>query len=118
MSRTIFYLLVVVQVYGRAEGFEHYFESIFGPNRPFNSKKLQDQIPKLRWARNAPSAEAIKSKIEGADDVIRNNFENPKVCNHLTVVLRSIMIFMTAIGIFGNEDFRKRFDIRIASGNG
>lgn len=67
-------------MYGRVEGFEHYFESIFGPNRPFNSKNLQDQIPKMRWARNAPSAEAIKSKLDSVGDVIENEFDKPKVC--------------------------------------
>lgn len=80
MSRTIFYLLdIVVQVYGRVEGFEHYLESIFGPNRPFNSKKLQDEIPKFRFARNAPSAEAIKSKTDSVGNVIENEFRKPKV---------------------------------------
>lgn len=79
MSATIFYLSDVMQVYGRAEGFEHYLESIFGPNRPLNSKNLQDKIPKLRWARNAPAAEAIKSKAEGLENIIENQFGEPKV---------------------------------------
>lgn len=77
MSAAIFYSEGVAQVYGRMEGFEHYLESLFGPKRPFNSKELQDNIPKLRWARNAPSNGAIKSKIDGLGE-FGNKFGEPK----------------------------------------
>lgn len=89
------------------EGFEHYLESIFGPTRPFNSKKLQDQIPKLRWARNAPSAEAIKSKVDNVDNVIENEFGRPKVFTLISVLYTVMIILLQQVflglKIFGND---------------
>lgn len=103
MSTTIFYLLdTVVQVYGRAEGFEHYLESIFGPSRQFNSKQLHDQIPKFRWTRNAPSDEAIKSKVDGVGDIIENEFGKPKVGDAICAMQRNQYLIIT--GVSWNEN--------------
>lgn len=81
MAAIIFYFIVSVsrQVYGRVQGFEHYLESIFGPKGPLNSQKLQDKIPKMRWARDVSAVEELKGKIDGLSNVVENTFEQPKV---------------------------------------
>lgn len=79
MGAIIFYLPPNVQVYGRVEGLEHYVEGLFGPKGPLNSRKLQERIPKLRWARNADPAEALKQKIDNLENVVEDSFGDPKV---------------------------------------
>lgn len=73
------------QLYGRLQGFEHYLESIFGPDGPLSAKNVQEKIPKLRWARHAGLQEMIKSKVESFKGVLDNKFGEPKVSLGLKV---------------------------------
>ncbi|KAJ8968085.1 hypothetical protein NQ317_002630 [Molorchus minor] len=73
----------LLEVYGRAEGFEHYLESLFGPKG--SSKTVKDNImDKLRWARSTGENEVIKSQVEALPNVV-NTISEPKVALGLKV---------------------------------
>lgn len=50
---------------GRGEGFETYFESLFGNNGPLNKNKITDKIQKFRFERSTNEADEIREKIDG-----------------------------------------------------
>jgi hypothetical protein len=60
------------------EGFEHYVESLFGPKGPFSSKKVKEELEKLRITRSTP--DDLTYKVEALPDVLDTNFNDPKVC--------------------------------------
>lgn len=70
---------VISQVYGRFEGFEQRLESVFGPKGSFSGKNVKDKVTKMKWRRDVTDGNWITSDH---DDVIDNNFDNPKVKIH------------------------------------
>ncbi|XP_069692884.1 uncharacterized protein Apoltp isoform X2 [Periplaneta americana] len=66
----------VLEVAGRMEGFEHYVESIFGPNGPLSSSKVKEGLEKFRFLRSVP--EDLKSKVHALPNVVDTNFDDPQ----------------------------------------
>ncbi|KAK9890371.1 hypothetical protein WA026_010464 [Henosepilachna vigintioctopunctata] len=66
------------QVSGRMQGFENYLESLFGPKGPWSYTKLQDKIPKMRFARETGHA-LLKSQLQSIPNVMENKFGDPRV---------------------------------------
>ncbi|XP_045482614.1 uncharacterized protein LOC123686485 [Harmonia axyridis] len=66
------------EVTARVQGFENYFESLFGPKGPWSYSKLQDKLPKMRFAREIGN-ELLKSQLQDIPNVMENEFGDPKV---------------------------------------
>ncbi|KAF5300365.1 hypothetical protein FQR65_LT00986 [Abscondita terminalis] len=69
----------ILELSGRAEGFEHYLESMFGPHGPFNAKNLQEKIPKMRWPRSTSNDHDLISKIDDVTKTQDKKHREPKV---------------------------------------
>lgn len=74
---------------GRMEGFEHFFESMFGPKGPVAN--LKEKMSKLRVRRKANNAEneILKSEISKLPNIMENKINDPKIS--------------LGIKVFGNE---------------
>lgn len=87
-----------MKVAGRMEGFEHYVESIFGPNGPLSSSKVKEGLEKFRFLRSVP--EDLKSKVHALPNVVDTNFDDPQVSREVTSrVSLQITISLRPIGI-------------------
>lgn len=95
------------EVTGRMKGFENYLESLFGPKGPWSYTKLQDKLPKMRFAREIGN-ELLKSQLQNIPNVMENEFGDPKVRKfifHFWISRIILKLFKVSIGvrIFGND---------------
>ncbi|KAJ8955427.1 hypothetical protein NQ318_003525 [Aromia moschata] len=74
----------LLEVYGRAEGFEHYLESLFGPKGSSNTVK-DNIMEKLRLPRSISGNEIIKSQVDRLPNVLNSQAADPKVALGLKV---------------------------------
>ncbi|KAJ8964440.1 hypothetical protein NQ314_004909, partial [Rhamnusium bicolor] len=74
----------LLEVYGRAEGFEHYLESFFGPKGSSKTTK-ENIIEKIRWTRSAEENENIKNDLDKLPNVMSNVAKEPKLSLGLKV---------------------------------
>lgn len=97
-------------MYGRIEGFEHYFESIFGPKGNYSAKNVKRKLSKFRFERSAAPNEndVLKSQIDELPDMLENNFGPPRVLpTYLrNRFIRPLIIILTT-GVVRNEGFWK-----------
>lgn len=72
----------LLEVYGRAEGFERYFEAMFGPKGPLNSQKLQETfLSKTRFSRSVSDNNVLKNQVDELPNVMdKSLLSDPKVC--------------------------------------
>ncbi|CAG9816912.1 unnamed protein product [Phaedon cochleariae] len=68
----------IFEVYGRAEGFEHYLESLFGPTGSSHTLK-EDLMDKLRYPRSTTNNQIIRSQVEKLPNLLRNATKDPKL---------------------------------------
>ncbi|CAH0561935.1 unnamed protein product [Brassicogethes aeneus] len=68
-----------LEINARAEGFEQYLESLFGPKG--SSYNITDKLPfrKMRWTRGIDDDKALIGDVEGIPNIKKDFNENPKV---------------------------------------
>lgn len=66
------------------DGFEHYFESLFGP-KGTSKDFIKDKIPKMRWTRGIQDNEVLKTEVEKFPNVVDDGIKEPKISLGLKV---------------------------------
>ncbi|KAL3290379.1 hypothetical protein HHI36_023721 [Cryptolaemus montrouzieri] len=66
------------EISSRIHGFENYLEHLFGPKGKWSYSKLQDKIPKMRFARDVAS-QLLNTELQAIPNVMENEFSDPKV---------------------------------------
>ncbi|XP_063238564.1 uncharacterized protein LOC134540049 isoform X2 [Bacillus rossius redtenbacheri] len=70
----------VFEVSARAEGFEHYVESVFGPKKPLNARVVEDRLQSyLRLVRSAGDGDSLPDRVRNISNVVRENRDTPQV---------------------------------------
>ncbi|KAG7296620.1 hypothetical protein JYU34_020436 [Plutella xylostella] len=98
----------LLELKGRGEGFERYFESIFGNDGPLNKNKVndqvQEQIEKLRFYRSVDDADEVKRKV---DDL---GYKNEALKHQFPLAELGIKVFGNEISYWsaeGDEEIRQ-----------
>ncbi|XP_045507000.1 apolipophorins [Colias croceus] len=94
----------LLEIKARGEGFERYFESIFGNNGPLNKEKVVDRINKLRVFRSASEADDIRGKIDGL------GYKNNALKHRFPIAEMGIKVFGNEISFWsaeGDDEIRK-----------
>jgi hypothetical protein len=100
IEKHVFFL----KVKARVEGFERYFEQIFGPKGPLSKANLKEQVDKLRFYRSADEAEELRGKI---DDL---NYKNEALKHRFPVAELGVKVFGNEISFWtaeGEEEIMK-----------
>ncbi|KAL4716783.1 hypothetical protein ACJJTC_001939 [Scirpophaga incertulas] len=94
----------ILEVRGRVEGFERYFEQFFGPKGPLSKEKISEKFEKLRFFRSANEADELRGKI---DDL---NYKNEALKHRFPMAELGVKVFGNEISFWtgeGDEEIMK-----------
>ncbi|XP_076260910.1 apolipoprotein lipid transfer particle isoform X2 [Rhynchophorus ferrugineus] len=69
----------LLEIQGRMEGFERYFESLFGPKGKANVLKEKVEEYKMRWTRGVEDNSVIERNVQNIADKVNTVKNNPKI---------------------------------------
>ncbi|XP_026316021.1 uncharacterized protein LOC113227343 [Hyposmocoma kahamanoa] len=97
----------LLELKARGEGFERYFESIFGKDGPLSKSKINDQINNIRFLRSLNNADEAKRKI---DDL---GYKNEALKHQYPMAEIAIKVFGNEISFWsaeGDDEIRKSLE--------
>ncbi|VVC87834.1 unnamed protein product [Leptidea sinapis] len=97
----------LLEIKARGEGFERYFESIFGTNGPFNKDEAVEKISKKRFFRSVNKADEIQGKI---DDI---GYKNNALKHRFPMAEIGFKVFGNEISFWsaeGDDEIRKALE--------
>ncbi|XP_073960757.1 apolipophorins-like [Choristoneura fumiferana] len=87
----------ILELKGRAEGFERYFENLFGKNGPLSKTKINDKLEALRFIRSLSDADQVKEKV---DDI---GYKNEALKHQYPMAELGIKVFGNEISYWNAE---------------
>ncbi|XP_072946200.1 uncharacterized protein Apoltp [Epargyreus clarus] len=87
----------LLEIKARGEGFERYFERIFGNNGPLNKNKINEKLSKLRVFRSTDEADDVREKI---DDL---GYKNNALKHRFPMAELGIKVFGNEISFWSAE---------------
>ncbi|XP_028158784.1 uncharacterized protein LOC114351683 isoform X6 [Ostrinia furnacalis] len=87
----------ILEVKGRAEGFERYFEHYFGSKGPLSKERVAEQIEKLRFYRSTDESDELRGKI---DDL---NYKNEALKHRFPMAELGVKVFGNEISFWSAE---------------
>ncbi|CAH0714994.1 unnamed protein product, partial [Brenthis ino] len=97
----------LLEIKARGEGFERYFENLFGNNGPLSKNKIKDKINKLRFLRSTNDAEEVQEKIDNL------SYKNNALKHRYPMAELGFKVFGNEISFWsaeGDEEIRKSLE--------
>nr|XP_034825791.1 apolipophorins [Maniola hyperantus] len=97
----------LLEIKARGEGFEKYFENLFGNQGPLNKNKLNEKINKLRFFRSINEADEVRDKV---DDL---GYKNNALKHRFPMAELGFKVFGNEISFWsaeGDEEIRKSLE--------
>ncbi|XP_047539341.1 uncharacterized protein LOC125072709 [Vanessa atalanta] len=97
----------LLEIKARGEGFERYFENLFGNNGPLSKSKINEKINKLRFFRSTNEADEVRGKI---DDL---GYKNNALKHRFPMAEIGFKVFGNEISFWsaeGDEEIRKSLE--------
>ncbi|KAF4531743.1 hypothetical protein B566_EDAN015189 [Ephemera danica] len=99
----------MLEVTTRAEGFEYYIESLFGPSGRFNNKKVNEVLQSLRYKRQttaAAAADTLQNEVHEKGEKVYNSQMQPKISLGVKIFGNELKYF----NFLGDEKMKKLFN--------
>ncbi|XP_063394239.1 uncharacterized protein LOC134679271 [Cydia fagiglandana] len=97
----------ILELKARAEGFERYFENLFGNNGPLSKTKLNDHLQNLRFLRSLTEADDVRGKV---DDI---PYKNEALKHQFPMAELGVKVFGNEISYWnaeGNDEIVKSLE--------
>ncbi|CAG9568621.1 unnamed protein product [Danaus chrysippus] len=97
----------LLEIKARGEGFERYFENLFGNDGPLSKNKINDKISKMRFFRSTNEADDIREKIDDLE------FNNNALKHRFPTAELGFKVFGNEISFWsaeGDEEIRKSLE--------
>ncbi|XP_045454917.1 apolipophorins [Melitaea cinxia] len=94
----------LLEIKARGEGFERYFEGLFGNNGPLSKDKVNEKINKLRFLRSTNEADEVREKIDNL------GYKNNALKHRFPMAELGFKVFGNEISFWsaeGDEEIRK-----------